>query len=113
VTAQISSRAPHLLKQFIFVMPVYRKFMVFFFSYFSYWFPEKAYDAETEKMVKINISDWLVEIPHKTECQPGERLEVIFDMKRFMFLKDGSLLVSEHNKLFEPLQFCVDHELGI
>lgn len=79
---------------------------------FRYWFPEKAYDDVTAKMVPTNISEWTIQISHSIECQEGERPEVVFNAQRFMLLKDGSLYVHDHNKVIPPLDFCVEHELG-
>lgn len=63
-------------------------------------------------MVINNISDWDVHMSNKIQCRAGERAEIIYDMRRFTVLKDGSLYVYAHQKIVRPLDYCIDQELG-
>ncbi len=77
-----------------------------------FWFPERVYDITSQKLVANNISEWEIQMSNKIECGPSERAEIIHDMKRFTVLKDGSLYVYDHQRIIQPLDYCVDLELG-
>lgn len=63
-------------------------------------------------MIPNNISHWIIQESNKIECGHGERAEIIHDMKKFTVFNDGSLFVYDHERLIQPLDYCVDLELG-